>query len=114
MIDNKENKQLRILTSAEAFGYGPCSKLTAIVRNLRKDYNNLRIDFLGEKSALSFALQNNYLFNVIREYDGTYPDPDDVDLVLSVMNPYTILWGWFNRKKCVYVDSLYWFWKFGA
>jgi len=112
MIDNKENKQLRILTSAEAFGYGPCSKLTAIVRNLRKDNNNLRIDFLGEKSALSFALQNNYLFNVIREYDGTYPDPDDVDLILSVMNPYTILWGWFNRKKCVYVDSLYWFWKF--
>jgi len=110
--NDTEKKQLRIFASAEAFGYGPCSKLTCIVKELRNEIPDIRVDFLGEESALNFALKNNYLFNSVKEYNGTYPDSNDFDLVLSVMNPYTILWGWFYRKKCIYVDSLYWFWKF--
>lgn len=108
---SKEN-YIHVLSSAEAFGFGPCSKLTSIVKRLKNEIPSSRIDFLGEGSALSFALQNHYLFNSIREYDGIYPNANEFDLVLSVMNPYAILWGWFHRKKCIYVDSLYWFWKF--
>jgi len=112
MQNDNTKKQVRIFASAEAFGYGPCSKLVCIVKELRHDIRDYRIDFLGEESALSFALQNNHLFNSVKEYNGTYPDYNDFDVILSVMNPYAILWGWFHRKKCIYVDSLYWFWKF--
>jgi len=109
--DNTQ-KGLRLLTSAEAFGYGPCSKLTYVVKKLKEESPNSRIEFLGEGSALDFALQNSSLFNGVHEYEGVYPNPDNYDAVLSVMNPFTILWGWFHRKKCIYIDSLYWFWKF--
>lgn len=109
---DKDSKYIRILSSAESFGYGPCSKLISITKELKDNISNLRIDFLGEDSALSFALQNNHIFSVVQEYNGVYPNAENFDLVLSVMNPYMILWGWFHRKICVYVDSLYWFWKF--
>jgi uncharacterized protein (TIGR00725 family) len=111
-VKNRGQGYIRILSSAEAFGYGPCSKLTSIVKRLRNEIPASKIDFLGEDSALSFALQNHYLFNTVREYDGIYPNANEFDLVLSVMNPYTILWGWFHNKKCIYIDSLHWFWKF--
>lgn len=112
MQSDNIKKPTRIFATAEAFGYGPCSKLVCMVKELRNKIPDSRIDFLGEESALSFALQNNHLFNSVKEYNGTYPDYNDFDLILSVMNPYAILWGWFYRKKCIYVDSLYWFWKF--
>lgn len=102
---------VKILSSAESFGYGPSSKLVSIVRSLTKKMG-CKVDFLGEGAALNFALQNSLTFSSVHEYDGTYPDSSDYNMVLSVMNPYTILWGWFHRKKCIYVDSLYWFWKF--
>lgn len=108
----RDENYIRILSSAEAFGFGPCSKLTCIVGKLKDAFPGSRVDFLGEGSAISFAFQNNHLFNTITEYDGVYPDANEFDLVLSVMNPYAILWGWFNHKECIYVDSLYWFWKF--
>ena len=106
-----KEKPIRILSSAEAFGYGPCSKLVCIVTKIKSTYNTY-VHFIGDAAALDFAQQNSGLFNNIQEYDGTYPNPDNYDLVISVMNPYLAIWGWFNRKKVVYVDSLYWFWKF--
>jgi len=45
-----------------------------MVKELRNKIPDSGIDFLGEESALSFALQNNYLFNSVKEYNGTYPD----------------------------------------
>lgn len=107
---NKDN--IHILTSAEAFGYGPCSKLVTVVRALRKEFPNAKVDFLGEGAALTFAIQNDEIFHFVKEYNGAYPDARDVDIVISVMNPYMVIWGWFNRKRSIYVDSLYWFWKF--
>lgn len=109
---NQDFDRLRILTSAEAFGYGPTSKLTSLVRKFKNQHQNSTIEFLGEGAALDFALQNSSLFNGVHEYDGSYPNPEDYDLVLSVMNPFTVIWGWFHRKKSIYIDSLYWFWKF--
>lgn len=105
-------EEMRILTSAEPFGYGPCSKLVCVAKNLKNEFPKSRIDFLGENSALDFAQQNSFAFNNIREYDRVYPNPNNYNLVISAMNPYMILWGWFNRKKCIYLDSLYWFWRF--
>lgn len=105
-------KPLRILCGAEAFGYGPCSKLVSVVKQMKIDIPELRADFIGDGASLNFALQNDSLFNNVWEYDGSYPDSRNYDLVVSVMNPYLTLWGWFHRKQVIYIDSLFWFWKF--
>jgi uncharacterized protein (TIGR00725 family) len=112
MSNTSKEKTLRILCSAEAFGYGPCSKLACIAKKIRAISPNTNIHFMGENSALDFAQQNSKLFNNIQEYDGTYPNHENYDLIISVMNPYLAIWGWFHRKKVIYIDSLFWFWKF--
>lgn len=101
---------MKILSSAQSFGYGPASKLVTLAKWLRphKDYH---IDFLGDDVALTYVLQNSLYFNNIYEYSGEYPDDTDYDLVVSVMNPYTVIWAWINNIKSIYVDSLFWFWN---
>jgi len=103
---------MRILCSAQSFGYGPCSKLLTFVKHLKQIYQgDIKIDFIGDDVALTYVLQNSLYFNNIFEYQGEYPNAKNYDMVISVMNPYTAIWGWFNRKKVLYIDSLYWFWK---
>lgn len=103
---------LKILSSAQSFGYGPCSKLVTLVNHIRSIYNyNVKIDFIGDDISLVYALQNSLSFNNVFEYKGEYPVAEDYDLVISAMNPYTAIWGWFSRKKVIYVDSLFWFWQ---
>jgi len=72
---------------------------------------SIKVDFIGDDVSLMYALQNFGYFNNISEYQGEYPNAKEYDLVISVMNPYTAIWGWFNRKKVLYIDSLYWFWS---
>ena len=111
-MQENTNKSLKVLCSAEAFGYGPCSKLVSVVKQIKNDLPEFRADFIGDGSSLDFALQNDSLFNNVWEYNGSYPDARNYDLVVSVMNPYLALWGWFYRKRVIYIDSLFWFWKF--
>lgn len=101
---------MRILSSAQSFGYGPASKLVTIAKWLRP-HKNYHIDFLGDDVALTYVLQNSLYFNNIFEYSGKYPNHRDYDMVISVMNPYTIIWAWINNIKSIYVDSLFWFWN---
>lgn len=102
---------IKIICSAQSFGYGPCSKLVTFVKHIREIYqDSVKIDFIGDDVALMYALQNAGCFNNIFEYQGEYPNAKEYDLVISSMNPYTAIWGWFNRKKIIYIDSLYWFW----
>lgn len=101
---------MRILTSAQPFGYGPASKLVTLAKWLRPqaDYH---IDFLGDDVALTYVLQNSLYFNNIFEYSGEYPNHAEYDLVISVMNPYIVIWAWIHNIKSIYVDSLFWFWN---
>jgi predicted Rossmann-fold nucleotide-binding protein len=112
IISNDNKKTLRVLVGAEAFGFGPCSKLISIVKKLKADRRDIIIDFIGDGSSLNFALQNDSLFNNVWEYEGSYPNSKNYHYVLSVMNPYLALWGWFHKKQVIYIDSLYWFWSF--
>lgn len=103
---------MKILCSAQSFGYGPCSKLISFVKHLRKIYrNNLKIDFIGDDIALIYALQNREYFHKIFKYQGEYPNPEDYEIIISVMNPHIAIWGWFNKKRVLYIDSLFWFWQ---
>lgn len=101
---------IRIITSSQPFGYGPSSKLVTIAKMIKQEYReNVKVDFMGDDIALTYVTQNGFSFNNIISYKGEYPDPDHYDLVISVMNPYMAIWGWLNRKKVVFIDSLYWF-----
>jgi len=101
---------IKLLTSSQPFGFGPSSKLVTIVKLLKKQYQTgIKIDFLGDDSALTYVLKNGACFNNIISYNGEYPNPKDYEIVLSVMNPYLVIWAWLNRKKVIFVDSLFWF-----
>jgi predicted Rossmann-fold nucleotide-binding protein len=103
---------LKILSSAQSFGYGPCSKLVTFVNHIRAIYDSdVKVDFIGDDISLVYALKNSPSFNNVFEYKGEYPATEDYDLVISAMNPYTAIWGWFSKKRVIYIDSLFWFWK---
>ncbi len=103
-------KMIKLLTSSQPFGFGPSSKLVTIVKLLKKQYREkIKIDFIGDDSALTYVSKNGVYFNNIISYDGEYPDSRNYDVVLSVMNPQLAIWGWLNRKKVIFVDSLFWF-----
>ena len=99
-----------IVSGAEAFGYGPCSKLVSILSNA----NIIKSDFFGNGTALTFARSNRECFGRISEIKtGEYKKiPWDRYLaVLSVMDYDLAIWGWWNKKPVIYVDSLFWFWR---
>lgn len=101
---------MRILSSSQSFGYGPSSKLVTLAKWLKPN-GKFYIDFLGDDVSLTYVLQNSVYFNKIIEYKGEYPNPKNYDLVVSVMNPYIVIWAWINNIKSIYVDSLFWFWN---
>lgn len=96
----------RILAGAQAYGYGPASKLVSIVSQLQ-DYDNLAIDFWGSGVAETFARLNSSLFS---EIYTELPDPADYVAVIGVMDPLIAAWGYVNNIPVFSADSLYWRW----
>ncbi|ROO60630.1 hypothetical protein EDC02_2541 [Micromonospora sp. Llam0] len=103
---------MRILASAEAFGYGPASKLVTICSELNR--HHAAVDFKGADVAFDFAKGNAAEFHSTERLDrmtdlATVP-PHSYDGAISVMDPFLTLWAAFHEIPCIYVDSLYWFW----
>jgi hypothetical protein len=102
----------KALVTAEAFGYGPASKLHAVCRQLMLSYD---FDFVGESAAHAFALANSDTYASIREIDAMREledvDPGEYDIAISVMDPFLPIWAHAHDVPCVYVDSLFWFWS---
>jgi hypothetical protein len=103
----------KVLVTAEAFGFGPASKLHAICVELAR--RGIECHFAGEMSALTFAQSNAQAFGSIVAVESMSElasvAPDGFDATLSVMDPYLTVWSSFHNVPCVYVDSLYWFWQ---
>lgn len=101
---------VRILSSADPFGYGPCSKLTVVARALRKQ--DIAIDFFGHGSALTFAEENRNDFDSIIDIANARKlERSDYDAVLSVMSPELAVWGYAAGLPVFTIDSLFWFWQ---
>ncbi|MCG5214622.1 hypothetical protein [Streptosporangium sp. KLBMP 9127] len=103
----------KVLVTAEAFGFGPASKLHAVCVELAG--RGVECHFAGEKSALTFAKVNAGTFASITEVDSmaglSSIARDGFDAAVSVMDPFLPLWARLNDVPCMYVDSLYWFWQ---
>ncbi|MFV2011035.1 MULTISPECIES: hypothetical protein [unclassified Micromonospora] len=103
----------KILASAEAFGFGPASKLHAVSAELRR--RGMQVHVVAAGASLAFAQSNADSFDAVIPVDE--PEelakvaPEDYDGALSVMDPYLVLWARVNGLPSVYVDSLYWFWQ---
>jgi hypothetical protein len=103
----------KVLVTAEAFGFGPASKLQAICVEL--DRRGVECDFVGSAAALTFASSNEEAFSSITGLDNmpalAMIDPGGYDAAISVMDPFIALWSSMHGIPCIYVDSLYWFWQ---
>lgn len=98
---------MRIISSAQPFGYGPASKLVTLAKQV---YNHTAqsIDFVGESVALTYITQNRAYFRNI--YRKEFPDSTAYDIAISVMDPHLAVWAYANKLPVLYIDSLYWFW----
>src|SRR5262245_17992341 len=103
----------RVLVTAEAFGFGPASKLHAICVELAR--RGIGCHFAGTAAALTFVSANAETFSAITEIDDMSAlaiiDPNGYDATISVMDPFLPLWSSIYGIPCIYVDSLYWFWQ---
>jgi hypothetical protein len=103
---------MRILASAEAFGYGPASKLIAVCSELNR--HHAAVDFKGVGISFDFAKVNATTFDSIEQLDRMVDlaavSSRGYDGALSVMDPFLALWAAFHEIPCIYIDSLYWFW----
>ncbi|MNJ36715.1 hypothetical protein D3C77_315130 [compost metagenome] len=96
---------VRIITSAGAWGYGPCSTLRLLLSEL---ISLGIVDFVGESVALDFALKHENQFNMIySDYDQL---PTNYDLAISVMEPDLLIWAKKHHIQSVCIDNLYWMW----
>jgi len=103
----------KVLVTAEAFGFGPASKLHAVCVELAR--RGIECHFVGVSVAATFAQSNADAFASIRTIDAMaelqHIPADGFDATISVMDPYLALWSSVHGVPCVYVDSLFWFWQ---
>lgn len=108
---------MKILVSAESFGYGPISTALNVVKHLKK-YEDVQLDFIGfgismEQAKLSGYFENFYTCN-------TY-DKKDLEAKKDIITAYDIFFSSENIegtifainnkiKKVYYVDNLMWMW----
>lgn len=105
---------MRILSSAQACGFGPVSKLTAVTALFPED----DVDFIGQDVSLDFAHRHRHRFREISQGDTSrWEDLEDglrsADLVLSVMDAELVFWAIRARVPVLFFDSLLAFWLCG-
>jgi hypothetical protein len=103
---------LKVLSSAQSFGFGPVSKLVSLVGYLE----NTDTAFIGGEGAAKYVHLNGHQFSHIYDEDGV--DVDDrrnlivqADAVLSVMEPRIVFEAVRLGRPVVFVDSLFVFWR---
>jgi len=103
---------LKVITSAQSFGYGPSSKLVTAIKELRRITGHIsQIDFWGDSTSLTYVTQNRKYFDSLFEGQKNSPDLSIYNLAISVMDPYLAIKAPVLNKPIIYIDSLFWFWK---
>lgn len=103
---------MKVICTAEAYGFGPVSKLTSIAKLLKKKIS-VHLVFVGKHAAYDFASRSDI-------FDECYnSEPSSItakhliansDYVMSVMESYSILYAKQYNKKSFFIDSLFWLW----
>lgn len=103
---------MNVLSSAFPFGYGPASKMLVIAKQLRNSDAIVKVDFVGDDVALTFARQNAQHYNSVMSFDDISDiDASGYDLAICVMNHYFMIWAYLHNIPTVFIDSLFWFWE---
>jgi hypothetical protein len=103
----------RLLVSAEPYGYGPSAKLRAVSAELIRRGHD--IDFIGQGVAAQYAQGEPDTYARVRTVQSMRElaavPGTGYDAAISVMDPHLAIWAQLSGIPCIYVDSLYWFWK---
>ena len=108
---------MRILVSAESFGYGPITTGLNVVKEL-KNYPNLKLDFIGSGIALEQAKMSGFFDKL---YICDTFDNKDLEKNIDIFKKYDILLSSENVngaifalengiKNTYYIDNLMWMW----
>ena len=108
---------MKILVSAESFGYGPITTGLNIVKELKK-YNDVKLDFIGsgiamEQAKMSGYFENYYLcdtydFMSLKKSKSIF---EKYHIFLSSENVNGAIFALKNGiKNTYYVDNLMWMW----
>ncbi|MBQ3297700.1 MAG: hypothetical protein IJG97_02720 [Bacilli bacterium] len=107
---------MKILVSAETFGYGPISTCLSVARELKK-YKDVTLDFIGEgiameQAKLSGLFDNYYQCNV---FDNDSLEKEKklfktYDIFLSSENIKGAMFALKHVKNVYYIDNLVWMW----
>jgi hypothetical protein len=106
---------MKIMMTAEAFNLGPICKLVSILGYLKeKTDRKIKYIFFGEKNLYEFAKINGGFdyyyqasrYNMIKILKRTRPS-----LIISVMDPWSVLYGYYLKIPSITFDSLFWKWK---
>lgn len=102
---------MKILVAAENFGFGPVSKLLSIIENT--NLKQQQILFYGESESFDF-LNNETEFKIekVKSLEEKYLE--DVQLIISVMDPKVLLYGKLKNIFSIFIDSLYEFWNWSS
>ena len=115
-------KPLRVLCSAQPFGYGPIAELIGLERALRQDARGAEAQLLLQHNGHHTALLNEVRdrFALIEVAPGepslesllNDPALQEVDAVLSSYDSAAVFYGWFINRPTFFYDGLFWFWQF--
>lgn len=108
---------MKILVSAEAFGYGPIATCLNVVKELKK-YDDIKMVFIGTGIALEQALMSNYFdetiecktfdFKELEKFEEFYKT---FDVILSSENINGVRFALkIGMKNVYYIDNLMWMW----
>lgn len=107
---------MKLLVSAEAFGYGPIATCINIIKEIKKQ-DNIQLDFIGSGISLEQAKMSN-LFKQYFECDTN--DFEDLEKNKEIFTKYDAFFSSENVngaifaqkyiKKVYYVDNLVWMW----
>ena len=115
-------KPLKILCSAQSFGYGPIAELIGLERALRQDARGVGAQLLLQHNGHSTALLNEVrdrfvlleVAPVEPSLESLFDDPTliEVDAVLSSFDSAAVFYGWFINRPVFFYDGLFWYWQF--
>ncbi len=107
---------MRILVSAETFGYGPVATCLNVVKELKK-HDDVTVDFIGSGIALEQAKMSGYFdkyyicdvfdFESLKKFEKVFKS---YNIFFSSENINGAIFGLRYIKNTYYIDNLMWMW----
>lgn len=108
---------MRFLATAQAFGYGPASKIKTVSNYLQEVSTSSEIVYAADGTAYTFGSRATETFDDVVSTDETsiseLLDEQQFEAVISGMKPAPLLEADERDIPGFMVDSLFWFWKWG-